>query len=146
MAGNLTRRVPVSGAHDEFDVLAENLNRMLDRIERLMKGLREVTDSVAHDLRTPLNRLRQRLEQSQARLSAAGSDTGEIERAIADTDQLIGTFNALLLIAETDAGTARGAMSPLDLASVAGDVSELYEPLAEEKNVALTLADGQRAR
>jgi signal transduction histidine kinase len=140
MAGNMTRRVPVSGAHDEFDLLAENLNRMLDRIERLMKGLREVTDSVAHDLRTPLTRLRQRLEQSQARLSAAGSDTGEIERAIADTDQLIGTFNALLLIAETDAGTARGAMSPLDLTSVARDVSELYEPLAEERNVSLTLA------
>jgi hypothetical protein len=139
IAGNLTRRVPVSGAHDEFDVLAENLNRMLDRIERLMKGLREVTDSVAHDLRTPLNRLRQRLEQSQARLGAAGSDTSEIERAIAETDQLIGTFNALLLIAETDAGTVRGAMAPLDLASVAADVSELYEPLAEEKNVALTL-------
>ena len=140
IAGNMTRRVPVSGAQDEFDILAENLNRMLDRIERLLKGLREVTDSVAHDLRTPLNRLRHRLEKSQARLSAAGSDTGEIERAIADTDQLIGTFNALLLIAETDAGTARGAMSPLDLASVAGDVSELYEPLAEENGVALTLA------
>ena len=139
MAGNLTRRVPVSGAADEFDVLAENLNRMLDRIERLLKGLREVTDSVAHDLRTPLNRLRQRLEQSQVRMAAAGSDTGEIERAIADTDQLIATFNALLLIAETDAGAARGAMSPLDLASVAGDVSELYEPLADEKNVTLTL-------
>ena len=140
IAGNLTRRVPVSGAHDEFDLLAENLNRMLDRIERLMKGLREVTDSVAHDLRTPLNRLRQRLEQSQARLSLAGSDTSEIERAIAETDQLIATFNALLLIAETDAGTARGTMTPLDLASVAADVSELYEPLAEEKNVTLTLA------
>jgi signal transduction histidine kinase len=139
MAGDLTRRVPVSGAHDEFDVLAENLNQMLDRIERLLKGLREVTDSVAHDLRTPLNRLRQRLEQSLARLAATGSDTGEIERAIADTDQLIATFNALLLIAETDAGAARGAMSPLDLASVASDVSELYEPLAEERNIALTL-------
>ena len=140
IAGNLTRRVPVSGAHDEFDILAENLNRMLDRIERLMKGLREVTDSVAHDLRTPLNRLRQRLEQSQARLGLAGSDTSEIERAIAETDQLIGTFNALLLIAETDAGTARGTMTPLDLTSVAADVCELYEPLAEEKNVTLTLA------
>ena len=139
MAGNLTKRVPVSGASDEFDVLAENLNRMLDRIERLLKGLREVTDSVAHDLRTPLNRLRQRLEQSQARMAATGSDTGEIERAIADTDQLIATFNALLLIAETDAGAARGAMSPLDLGSVASDVSELYEPLAEERNVSLTL-------
>jgi signal transduction histidine kinase len=139
VAGDLTRRVPVSGAHDEFDVLAENLNRMLDRIERLMKGMREVTDSVAHDLRTPLNRLRQRLEQYQTRLQSSGSDTSEIERAIGDADQLIGTFNALLLIAETDAGTARGAMSPLDLASVAADVSELYEPLAEEKNVRLTL-------
>jgi signal transduction histidine kinase len=140
IAGNLTRRVPVSGAHDEFDLLAENLNRMLDRIERLMKGLREVTDSVAHDLRTPLNRLRQRLEQSQARLSLQGSDVSEIERAIVETDQLIATFNALLLIAETDAGTARGTMVPLDLASVAADVCELYEPLAEEKNVTLTLA------
>jgi signal transduction histidine kinase len=139
VAGDLSRRVPVSGVHDEFDVLADNLNRMLDRIERLMKGMREVTDSVAHDLRTPLNRLRQRLEQSLARLQAAGADAFEIERAIADTDQLIGTFNALLLIAETDAGTSRGAMSPLDLASVAADVSELYEPLAEEKNVRLTL-------
>jgi signal transduction histidine kinase len=140
VAGDMTRRVPVSGAHDEFDILAENLNRMLDRIERLMKGLREVTDSVAHDLRTPLNRLRHRLEKSQARMAAMGSDTSEIERAIADTDQLIATFNALLLIAETDAGTTRGAMSPLDLVSVASDVSELYEPLAEEKCVTLTLA------
>ena len=139
IAGNLTRRVPLTGAHDEFDLLAENLNRMLDRIERLMKGLREVTDSVAHDLRTPLNRLRQRLEQSQARLNLQGSDASEIERAIAETDQLIATFNALLLIAETDAGAARGTMTPLDLASVAADVCELYEPLAEEKNVSLTL-------
>ena len=139
VAGDLSRRVPLSGAQDEFDVLAVNLNRMLDRIERLMKGMREVTDSVAHDLRTPLNRLRQRLEQSQARLQAAGADASEIERAIADADQLIATFNALLLIAETDAGTARGSMSPLNLASVAADVSELYEPLAEERNIKLAL-------
>jgi signal transduction histidine kinase len=145
MAGNLTRRVPVSNAHDEFDALAENLNRMLDRIERLMKGLREVTDSVAHDLRTPLNRLRNRLEESLARLGAAGSDTRETEAAIAETDQLIGTFNALLLIAETDAGTARGAMSPLELASVAADICELYEPLAEEKGIFLTLLPGDAA-
>jgi signal transduction histidine kinase len=145
MAGDLTRRVPRTGSGDEFDMLAENLNRMLDRIERLMKGLREVTDSVAHDLRTPLNRLRNRLEESVARLNASGTDSkqsmaGEIERAIAETDQLIGTFNALLLIAETDAGTTRAAMTVLDLHSVAGDVMELYEPLAEERGVTLTLA------
>jgi signal transduction histidine kinase len=139
IAGDLTRRVPLNGSGDEFDVLAENLNRMLDRIERLMRGLREVTDSVAHDLRTPLNRLRNRLEESAARLSASGAQAGEIERAIAETDQLIGTFNALLLIAETDAGTTRAAMSALDVVEVAADVVELYEPLAEEKHVGLAL-------
>src|SRR5690606_25464216 len=137
-----TQRVPVTGAGDEFDVLAENLNRMLDRIERLMKGLREVTDSVAHDLRTPLNRLRQRLEQSQLRLQADGRDTNEIECAITETDGLIATFNALLLIAETDAGASRAAMKLLDLDGVAGDVAELYEPLAEEKGVHLALETG----
>lgn len=142
IAGDLTRRVPRTGSGDEFDTLAENLNRMLDRIERLMKGLREVTDSVAHDLRTPLNRLRNRLEESAARLTASGTQAGEIERAIAETDQLIGTFNALLLIAETDAGTTRAAMTVLDLQSVAADVLELYEPLAEERDVKLTLAPG----
>jgi signal transduction histidine kinase len=142
IAGDLTRRVPRTGSGDEFDTLAENLNRMLDRIERLMKGLREVTDSVAHDLRTPLNRLRNRLEESVARLNASGTQASEIERAIAETDQLIGTFNALLLIAETDAGTTRAAMTVLDMQSVAADVLELYEPLAEERGVKLTLAPG----
>jgi signal transduction histidine kinase len=146
IAGDLSRRVPVTGAADEFDVLAENLNRMLDRIERLMKGLREVTDSVAHDLRTPLNRLRNRLEESLARLTAAGNNAGEIERAIAETDMLIATFNALLLIAETDAGAGRAQMTMLDLDSVARDVTELYEPLAEEKGIALNLSCAVGAR
>ena len=145
IAGDLTRRVPLAGSGDEFDALAENLNRMLDRIERLMKGMREVTDSVAHDLRTPLNRLRNRLEESVARLNTSGAQAGEIERAIAETDQLIATFNALLLIAETGAGTARAAMSPLDLGEVAADVTELYEPLADEKKILLTLLPGPPA-
>jgi signal transduction histidine kinase len=140
IAGDLSRRVPVSRAHDEFDRLAENLNRMLDRIERLMKGVREVTDSVAHDLRTPLNRLRNRLEAAQRRLGPQGSETVEIEAAVQETDQLIATFNALLLIAEADAGAARGAMMPTDLAPVVVDVTELYAPLAEEKGIAFALA------
>jgi signal transduction histidine kinase len=139
IAGDLTRRVPLAGSGDEFDTLAENLNRMLDRIERLMKGLREVTDSVAHDLRTPLNRLRNRLEEMASRLNAAGSGSDEIERAIAEADKLIGTFNALLLIAETDAGTTRAGMATLDLGSVAADVVELYEPLAEERHIRLAM-------
>jgi signal transduction histidine kinase len=139
IAGDLSRRVPLAGSGDEFDTLAENLNRMLDRIERLMKGLREVTDSVAHDLRTPLNRLRNRLEEVASRLTAAGGEAEEVERAIAEADKLIGTFNALLLIAETDAGTTRAGMTALDLGSVAADVVELYEPVAEERRISLVM-------
>lgn len=140
IAGDLSRRVPVSRAHDEFDRLAVNLNRMLDRIERLMKGVREVTDSVAHDLRTPLNRLRNRLESALRHLGPASGQAGELEAAVLETDQLIATFNAILLIAEADAGTARGTMAPIDLSSIARDVSELYGPLAEEKGVAFSVA------
>jgi signal transduction histidine kinase len=152
MDGDLSRRVALSDAHDEFDALAENLNAMLDRIERLMKGVREVTDSVAHDLRTPLNRLRNRLEATLRHLDPASDPAPEIEAAVAETDQLITTFNALLLIAEADAGVTRGAMTPIDLAAIAEDMAELYEPLAEEKGVTLkiepagaTMIDGNRS-
>jgi len=150
--GDFSRRVPVGDSHDEFDVLAENLNAMLDRIERLMKGVREVTDSVAHDLRTPLNRLRNRLEATLRHLDPASAETTEIEAAVAETDSLITTFNALLLIAEADAGVTRGEMAPIDLAPIAEDMAELYAPLAEEKGVALkiepagaTMIDGNRS-
>ncbi|MBS0472380.1 MAG: HAMP domain-containing histidine kinase [Proteobacteria bacterium] len=140
IGGDLTRRVPIGPSHDEFDALAENLNTMLDRIERLMKGVREVADSVAHDLRTPLNRLRNRLETTLRHIGPGSEQAGEIEAAVAETDQLITTFNALLLIAEADAGVARGKMSMIDLAPVVEDVAELYEPLAEEKGVTLKLS------
>jgi signal transduction histidine kinase len=151
-AGDFSRRVPVTRAHDEFDTLADSLNRMLDRIERLMKGVREVTDSVAHDLRTPLTRLRNRLEDTMRRLEGEGKDSSEIEAAMRETDQIIATFNALLLIAEADSGVTRGAMAPIDLAPIADDVSELYEPLAEENGVTLeikaagtTMIEGNRS-
>jgi signal transduction histidine kinase len=139
IAGDLSRRVPVTQSHDEFDTLAENLNRMLDRIERLMSGVREVTDSVAHDLRTPLNRLRNRLETALRHLAPESAQQEELESAVEETDRLIATFNALLLIAEADAGVAREAMAPVDIAAVAGDVGELYAPVAEEKGVALVV-------
>jgi signal transduction histidine kinase len=152
MGGDLSRRVPIGDAHDEFDALAENLNAMLDRIERLMKGVREVTDSVAHDLRTPLNRLRNRLEATLRHLEPASAETLEIEAAVAETDSLITTFNALLLIAEADAGVTRGEMAPIDLSAIAADMAELYAPLAEEKGVNLeiapsgtTMIDGNRS-
>ncbi|MGB8365586.1 MAG: ATP-binding protein [Rhizomicrobium sp.] len=145
MAGDLSRRIPVTTAGDEFDALAENLNRMLDRTERLMRGMRDVTDSVAHDLRTPLNRLRNRLESL---LSHGNGDTAqgrEIEAAVDETDRLIATFNALLLIAEAEAGVVREAMARVDLSQVIEGVAELYEPLAEEKDLALEIAPGGAA-
>ncbi len=140
VAGDFSRRVPLTQAHDEFDSLAENLNFMLERIERLMKGMREVVDSVAHDLRTPLNRLRNRLEEMQRRFGPDSAYLDDIDAAIAETDRLIGTFNALLLIAEADSGMTRGAMTHIDLSAVVADVAELYGPLAEEKGVALEVA------
>ncbi len=139
MAGDFSRRVPVSRANDEFDALAVNLNRMLERIERLMKGVREVSDSVAHDLRTPLNRLRNRLEAALKQVEGSGN-TSEIDAAILETDRLISTFNAILLIAEADAGVVRETMSPIDLSTIAEDVGEFYLPVAEEKGIRLEIA------
>ena len=139
MEGDLSRRVPVTGSGDEFDTLATNLNGMLERIERLMHGLREVTDSVAHDLRTPLNRLRNRLEGTLMRMSES-PQSAEIEAAVAETDRLIGTFNALLLIAEAEAGAVREAMAMVDMRVIVEGVAELYEPVAEEKGIKFELA------
>lgn len=135
MAGDLSRRVPVRGSGDEFDILATNLNRMLERIERLMRGMRDVTDSVAHDLRTPLNRLRNRIDAALRRLPPESAEYGEIESAAEEIDQLIATFNALLLIAEAEAGMAREAMARIDLRDVVEGIAELYAPLAEEKGL-----------
>ncbi len=140
VAGDFSRRVPVTGSHDEMDLLAENLNIMLERTERLMKGMREVVDSVAHDLRTPLNRLRNRLEEMQRRMASDDPHQDDIEATIAETDRLIATFNALLLIAEADSGMTRGSMAPLDLSAVVADVADLYAPLAEEKEITLEVA------
>lgn len=142
MLGDLSRRVPITKANDEFDTLSSNLNRMLDRIERLMRGMREVTDSVAHDLRSPLNRLRNRLEATLAQAEAAGRDTADLESAVKETDQLIATFNALLMIAEAEAGVVRESMTRLSLGPVVEDVAELYGPLAEEKGVGLAVEPG----
>jgi signal transduction histidine kinase len=135
MGGDLSRRVVISGTQDEFDTLAQNLNAMLDRIERLMRGVQEVADSVAHDLRTPLTRLRNRLET----INRHSADNAEVEAAILETDRLIATFNGLLLIAEADAGIVREAMTTVDLASVGEDILELYAPLAEENGIELVL-------
>src|SRR5579863_6532824 len=138
MEGHLSDRVPVGGTGDEFDQLAQNLNRMLDQIERLMTAMREVTDNVAHDLKTPLSRLRARLEL--ALLAPAGEEGGAaIGAAIEEADRLLATFNALLSIAEAESGAPRRATAPLDLGEVVREAAELYEPVAEEKGFSLSI-------
>jgi signal transduction histidine kinase len=137
MAGDLAGRLPVAGTGDELDRLAEHLNAMLERIEALMGGLKEVSDNIAHDLKTPLTRLRNRCEQ--ALRGAAGVDDyrAALESTIAESDDLIRTFDALLMIARAESGHARDNMTEFDAAEIARDVGELYEPLADEKGIAL---------
>jgi signal transduction histidine kinase len=139
MAGNLSDRMPLHGTRDEFDQLAANLNRMLDQIERLMTAMREVTDDVAHDLRTPLSRLRTGLERALANPSGGASQGEAIRAAIDEADRLLATFNALLRIAELESGARLDQTAPLDLSEVARSAAELYEPVAEEKGFALSV-------
>jgi signal transduction histidine kinase len=144
--GDLGKRVPLSGSGDEFDQLATNLNAMLDQIERLMAGMRQVTDNIAHDLRTPLSRLRSRLEVALLERPEAARSHEIMRETIAEADRLLGTFNALLSIAEAESGTRRAAMAEVDLGEIAGAVAELYEPLAEEKGLEFTIVAGSDVR
>ncbi len=131
MQGDLSRRVPSTGTGDDFDQLAENLNRMLERIEALMLSIRQVSDNIAHDLRTPLTRMRNRLELLQG-ADLSDEAAAEVEVAIADADELLSAFNALLRIARIEAGSRRAAFAELDPLPLLQDVAELYEPLAAE--------------
>jgi signal transduction histidine kinase len=139
MAGNLSDRVPMMGSSDEFDQLAANLNAMLDQIERLMTAMREVTDNVAHDLKTPLARLRARLELTLLSPAGATAQDEAIRAAIDEADRLLATFNALLSITEAESGAGRSRAEPLDLGELARAAAELYEPVAEEKGFVLRL-------
>ena len=137
MAGDLQRRIDTMGTNDEFDQLAVNLNAMLDEIARLMAGIRHVTDNIAHDLRTPLTRLRTRLEQLYADLDEESPNVTRVEQSIADADQLLATFGALLRIARIEAGGVRANFETVDLAALAQDAAELYGVVAEEKRIEL---------
>jgi signal transduction histidine kinase len=137
MAGDLSGRLPVAGTGDELDRLANNVNAMLERIEALMHGLKEVSDNIAHDLKTPLTRLRNRCEQALRGAKGEGDYRAALESTIAESDELIRTFDALLMIARAESGHARDNMIEFDAAEIARDVGELYEPLADEKGLAL---------
>jgi signal transduction histidine kinase len=145
MAGDFSGRLPIAGTGDELDRLGEHLNAMLERIEALMQGLKDVSDNIAHDLKTPLTRLRNRCEQA---LRASDRDAGyraTLEATIDESDALIRTFDALLMIARAESGQARENMSDFDAGEIARDVAELYEPLADDKGLTLAVDVGAAA-
>ncbi len=138
IGGDLARRIPIHGAGDELDRLAATLNRMLDRVGALMDSLRQVSNDIAHDLRTPLSRLRQRLEGARRHAGALpeASSVPEyeaaIDAAIAEAEELLGTFSALLRIAQVEAGAQRAAFAPVDLSGLADTVLDAFTPAAED--------------
>lgn len=138
MGGDLNGRLPVSGSGDEFDRLSENLNSMLGRIARLNEGLKQVSDNIAHDLKTPLTRLRNRAESVLSGKRSTREYREALEATIAESDQLIRTFNAILMISRLEAGKSTEATTEVNLAETVRDVVELYEPLAEDQGVALS--------
>jgi signal transduction histidine kinase len=137
MEGDLSGRLPVTGSGDELDRLSESLNLMLVRIEQLMTGLREVSDNIAHDLKTPLNRLRNRVEAALREPYGEPVYRETLERTIEEADGLIKTFNALLSIARIEAGAGGENRETLDVSALLCDVAELYEPVAEERGLVL---------
>ncbi len=132
MAGDMTRRVPLRGTDDELDRLSLALNEMLDRIEALMVGLRQVTDNIAHDLRSPLNRLRSRLEVTMMEDGQKEAYRAALVETMSEADELLKTFNALLLIGEAESGLDKSKLERVDLSQRLNDVLELYEPAAED--------------
>jgi signal transduction histidine kinase len=136
-AGDLSRRVRVQGQDDEFDLLAETINDMLDRISRLMDGVRQVSNAIAHDLRTPITRARTRLEDAANHAITEIELRAAVERAMTDLDGIVNVFQALLRISEIEAGARRSAFAPLDLAPLLADLVELYEAAAEEAGMQL---------
>jgi signal transduction histidine kinase len=143
MAGNLNRRLQVGGTGDELDRLAQNLNAMLDRIGELMTGMKEFSDNIAHDLKTPLTRLRNRADEALRTGKTPDELRAALEGVTEESDNLIRVFNALLMIARLEAGNARENMADFDAAEVARGVAELYEPVADETGVPLeVVVDG----
>jgi signal transduction histidine kinase len=132
MAGDLTQRMALRGTDDEFDHLGSSLNAMLDRIQDLMLGLQQVSTDIAHDLRTPLTRLRQRLELAQRRETTVDGLHAAVDGAIVNVDAILETFGALLRIAQIEAGTRRAGFQPVMLDELLNALVEAYQPVAEE--------------
>ncbi len=140
MDGDLSNRVPTRGDGDEMDRLAVNLNAMLDRIQALMESLKRVSDDIAHDLRTPLSRLRQRLEVERTRVATPENYATAMDQSIAEVDAILETFSALLRIAQIESGTRRAAFSEVHLETIVSTVAETYAPVAEDSGHRLLAA------
>ncbi len=139
-AGDLAQRVPRTHRGDEFDSLAETINDMLDRINRLMEGVRHVSDAIAHDLRTPITRARVRLEDAARHAQSADDLHAAIERATTDLDGVVNVFQALLRITEIESGSRRSAFARFDLVPVLLDLQDFYEALAEDRDCHIAAA------
>jgi signal transduction histidine kinase len=146
--GRLRERVPTRGTGDELDRLAVNFNEMLDRVQALMESLRQVSSDIAHDLRTPLSRLRQRLEAARSRAHSTEDYETAIDQAIADTDGILKTFTALLGIAQIEAGTRKAVFTSVDLSEVFRSIVDAYGAVAEDRGQTLvtTIVPGIRVR
>ena len=138
--GKLSRRLVVPRDGDELQLLSQTVNRMLDQIEHLVTGVQDVSNAIAHDLRTPLSELRARLEELSVNRPPEEETYAEIDAAINDVDRVMGIFNALLRLAEIDSGTRRGGFVDVDVARLGAEVAEFYLPVAELKDIALSFA------
>jgi signal transduction histidine kinase len=135
--GDLSRRLPLQGNNDELDRLAQGVNEMLDRIQALMEDVRRVSDNIAHDLRTPLGRLHNQLDNLRDEVQQAGLDNTSVEQALSESEGLLTTFNALLRIARIEARSRTEDFTDIDLNALLYDAAEYYEPLAEEREQVL---------
>lgn len=142
MQGGLSTRIPILGSRDETDPVAENVNTMLDRIEELVRGMKQASDNIAHDLRTPLARLRGRLEAAQCTLLSPQDYSVLIEAAIADIDAVLAIFSSLLRISQIESSERQAAFRAVDLGELAGEVIELSDAAAEQSRRRIRYAGG----
>ncbi|MCW6512935.1 HAMP domain-containing sensor histidine kinase [Lichenifustis flavocetrariae] len=133
--GRLSGRLPITGRRDEFDRLAVDINAMMDEIERLLEEVRSVGDSIAHDLRTPLTRARTRLERSRNAVTTPAEFAAAIDEALGWLDQTFAVITAVLRIGEIEHGRRRAAFQPVDLGQILVEAAELYDPVAEEREI-----------
>ncbi len=137
MSGDRDERLPISGSGDEFDRLSNRLNSMLDRINLLDEGLKQVSDNIAHDLKTPLTRIRNTVEASLVTRNNNSKHREALENVLTESENLIKTFNALLMISQVESGSTTAQMKQQNISEIIGDIVELYEPAAEEQNFEL---------